>query len=174
MENTHTLEDVQAFITIKIDNNPSSVISVLNMAGYKVAVKIGRSELALLLRAIYDADKAKFVKMLNSVPYNESANNYTTSPTFTSKVEEVVKSKNISNKSNGTGGTMQDFMQSFGDLIGGSTQTQSTTTNTKLTGSLASNNVMGTGLSAGSVVGISIGAVAVLATIIVVVVKSSK
>ncbi len=84
-----TVEDIKAFMTLKIDNNFKGVIDSLNQNGYStrpievpITGLISREDLGKFLFNIYGQNKAKFVKILNEVPWNNKANNYTNDPKF--------------------------------------------------------------------------------------------
>lgn len=87
---THTIDDIRGYSTIKIDNNPSAVISALNKNGYNIPVNANKNVLGDTLLSIYKNNKSKYLSILATVPFNQSANNYTTNPIFQQKVTNAL------------------------------------------------------------------------------------
>ncbi len=89
----YSLEDIKAFMTLKIDNNFKGVVTSLNQNGYStkpievpITALISREDLGKFMFNIYETNKNMFVKILNEVPWNDKANNYTNNPRFQQSV----------------------------------------------------------------------------------------
>ena len=61
--------------------------------GYKVTNPT-RASLVSQLLSIYFENKAFYVQLLDSVPFNENANNYTTSASFGNKLAAILNNIN--------------------------------------------------------------------------------
>lgn len=78
--------DIVAYYTIVIDNNLAGVKNALLNAGLGVPKTFNRTTAMATLWALYKQDKNKFLSVVKSVPYNQSATNYTTQPSFIAAV----------------------------------------------------------------------------------------
>lgn len=126
----HTIEDVRAYNTVKIDNNPDGVVAALKKyGGHSIKGQVTRKGLGELLLMVYRQNKGEYLKILQSVPYNPNANNYTTGKELQSFMQkhfaELDKEgklglTGIKRTSNADGDTMKDYFQGFGMLINGS------------------------------------------------------
>ncbi len=112
----HTTDDVRAYNTMKIDNNAQGVIASLTKYGYPTDKGIGRQALSEKLLKIYFQNKKLYLNILAAAPFNEQANNYTTSPAFKSKMSAALA---------------QWKKDGYSNSLGGSTHTTVTTTVTQ-------------------------------------------
>ena len=87
-------DEAKSLATIKVDNNPSGVVYALNKYGVDIYVldSFNPSVLKDTLFSVYQTDNAMFANIMNDVPYNPLANNYTTSKEFLTKIAEFSKS----------------------------------------------------------------------------------
>ena len=96
---THTEEQVRAYYTIIMDNNPNGVIVALNDNGFPTPSTISRQLLGGKLRSIFNSNKDLFFKIMKSVPIRENANNYTTKPALANALlnsaDAITKNKHI-------------------------------------------------------------------------------
>ncbi len=93
----YTTDDIKAFLTLKIDNNFKGVVDSLNKNGYStmplqepITNLISREDLGKFVFQIYQQNKNMFVKILNEVPWNDQANNYTNDPKFQQAVVSML------------------------------------------------------------------------------------
>jgi lipid II:glycine glycyltransferase (peptidoglycan interpeptide bridge formation enzyme) len=90
VNNTHTDDDVRAYATIKIDNNTPGVISELNKNGFNISgTAATRKDLGAALFTLYKQNKTLFLSVLQNVPFNAFASNYTTQPEFIKQVSDL-------------------------------------------------------------------------------------
>lgn len=86
-----TLTEMRAYATIAIDNNPTALIRLLNDRGYKVPPMADRDTLGKMMMGLYKNNKNVFSDILEVLPYNEKANNYTTSNNFLEQTKQYIK-----------------------------------------------------------------------------------
>ncbi len=85
----HTIDDVRGYLTMKVDNNIYGVVRALQNAGY-TNIPADRIQLGKFMMDVYSQNKNLFLDILDAVPYNAGANNYTTDPNFLAGLKEIV------------------------------------------------------------------------------------
>lgn len=83
------LLDIGTLIQIRMDNNYPALITELSNMGYNVTVLTPQADVMRILINLYKTDPASVWRILQSVPFNAAANNYTTSETFKNRVTQV-------------------------------------------------------------------------------------
>lgn len=76
------LQDIATLIQIRMDNNYPALIGAMNIAGYSVTTATSQGDTMKILVDLYKQNPSKALGIITSVPYNPSANNYTTSDAF--------------------------------------------------------------------------------------------
>lgn len=85
-----TIQDIQVYSALVIKNNKSGLISKLNEKKYNVPLNVTNLTLQHITMAIYEKNPSEFFSILTSVPYNPSANNFTTDPSFHKQLQNLI------------------------------------------------------------------------------------
>lgn len=83
------LLDIGTLIQIRMDNNYPALITELSNMGYNVTVLTPQADVMRILINLYKTDPASVWRILQSVPFNAAANNYTTSAALRQRVTEI-------------------------------------------------------------------------------------
>lgn len=113
----NTVEEVLYIGKVISANNPSGLASALRAEGINVPSGYTESSLVDILFSVFQSDKAKWVRVVKAVPFNNMANNWTTSSEIISAANSIP----------GVDTSNQKFLGidwgKVGDFIGGSTTT---------------------------------------------------
>lgn len=128
---TNTIHDVKSLIVILVNNNPVGVINSLNRHGYPTDQGASLKELNNTLNLIYTTDPQTFWAIVGEIRYNRNADNFTTNEEF---VQSLINYRNRVNPSSAytrESSDIENIFTGIGDFLGGSEQTDKTTTTTE-------------------------------------------
>lgn len=138
-----TVGDLRAYYALLVDNNPKGVIKGIASIGGSISNFAKEGEIVDYLMTMSEKKGKKVViKMLQSVPWDETNPNYTNSPQFQQSflqyAEDLRKEGKLAmeGNSNSVGGSIKSAFEDFGDILSGTKTTTQTVTRTTTAGAV--------------------------------------